>query len=298
MPVLHVDRLILAVAARQHGAIVWEQLTDLGLGRGGIEHRVKRGFLRALQRRVHLCGRQEPDLLARTLAAVLVCGERAVGSHAAAAAMWGIRPAPTGPVDVTILAGRARHAGIRAHTTGSLALGDIRTLHGIPVTSPARTVLDIAADLPSRDVAAAMEQAQIKRLVTKRDVEATLDRAPRRPGGPVVRGLVAEPAFTRSEAERLLVKLLRAAKLPRPAFNATAERFEVDAVWRIERVVLEFDSHAFHATRAAFERDRRRDAVLTRAGYLVLRTTWTELTTEPHALIARIAEALVLARER
>ncbi|MGH2840109.1 MAG: DUF559 domain-containing protein, partial [Solirubrobacteraceae bacterium] len=73
---------------------------------------------------------------------------------------------------------------------------------------------------------------------------------------------------------------------------------EVDAVWRIERVIIEFDSYAFHATRAAFERDLRRDATHTRAGYLVLRTTWTELTDRPHALVARIAEALALARHR
>ena len=94
----------------------------------------------------------------------------------------------------------------------------------------------------------------------------------------------------------MLVKLLRGAGLPRPAFNVEAEGYEVDALWRVERVVLEFDSYEFHATRAAFERDRRRNSSLTRAGYLVLRTTWHELTKRPHALVARIAEALALAR--
>jgi len=105
---------------------------------------------------------------------------------------------------------------------------------------------------------------------------------------------VDEPAFTRSEAERRLVALLRAAKLPPPAFNHVIEGLEVDAVWRVERVVLEFDSYEFHASRSAFERDRRRDSVLTRSGYLVLRTTWHELTAQPYALVARIAEALAL----
>ena len=110
----------------------------------------------------------------------------------------------------------------------------------------------------------------------------------------MIRALIAEPTFTHSQAERRLAALLRAAKLPSPAFNHGIEGLEVDAVWRVERVVLEFDSYEFHATRSAFERDRRRDSVLTRAGYLVLRTTWHELTAQPYALVARIAEALAL----
>lgn len=258
----------------------------LGAQRGAIEHRVKRGLLRALHRGVYLCGRPEDDLRARAMAAVLACGERAVVSHAAAAALWEIRPEADGPITVTIVGDRARHAGIRAHQTHSLHPSDRKLLRGIPVTSAARTLLDNAADLAPRRLGEALEQAQIKRLVTKREIEATLRRAPRRLGRAALRALVADSAVTRSVAERMVVKLLRAAGLPRPAFNAEAEGYEVDALWRVERVVLEFDSHEFHATRAAFERDRRRDASLTRAGYLVLRTTWHELTERPHALVA------------
>jgi very-short-patch-repair endonuclease len=92
----------------------------------------------------------------------------------------------------------------------------------------------------------------------------------------------------------MLVALLRAAGLPRPVFNACADGFEVDALWRRERVVLEFDSYVFHATRAAFERDRRKTAALMCGRYVVLRTTWRELTDGSHALIARTAEALAL----
>ncbi|MDQ3678302.1 MAG: endonuclease domain-containing protein [Actinomycetota bacterium] len=193
---------------------------------------------------------------------------------------------------------RVRHEGIRTHRTASLPVIDIRTLHGIPITSPARTLLDSAPELTARELAAAVEQGQIKRLVTKHDLRATIDRAPTRAGAPALRAFLNEAAFTRSEAERRLAALLRAAKLPRPAFNHTIEGFEVDAAWRVERVILEVDSYAFHATRAAFERDRRKDAALTRAGYLVLRTTWHELTNEPHALVARIAEALARGPDR
>lgn len=85
---------------------------------------------------------------------------------------------------------------------------------------------------------------------------------------------------------------MRKAVLPEPDFNASIDGWEIDALWRRQRVALEFDSYGFHATRAAFERDRRKTAALTRSGCLVLRTTWTELTKQPYALVARIAEAL------
>ena len=247
---------------------------------------------------MYLWGGHEPDLGARAMAAVLACGEAAVLSHGAAAALWDIRPVADGPVDVTIVGDRARHAGIRAHRTLRMHRADATALHGIPVTAVARTLLDIAADLTPAGLAGALEQAQVKRLVTKQAIEAALCRSPRRPGSPVLKALVTESSFTRSAAERILVKLLRAAGVPRPAFNAKTEGYEVDALWRVERVVLEFDSYAFHATRAAFERDRRRDATLTRVGFLVVRTTWRELTEQSHALVARIAEALALAKAR
>ncbi|MGH2839529.1 MAG: DUF559 domain-containing protein [Solirubrobacteraceae bacterium] len=294
---MHVDRLIAAVADRQHEIVARAQLVELGLERGAIGWRINRGVLHPLHRGVYVWGHPTPTAIGRAVAAVYACGEGSALSHHAAAARWEIRPEPDRPIDVTIAGRRrVRQPGIQTHETRSLSVIDTRTLHGIPVTSPARTLLDITPDLAIHDLATALEQAQIDRLVTKRDIDETIARAPGRAGKPALRALVAEPAFTRSKAERILVALLSAAKLPRPAFNHTVEGLEVDAVWRIERVVLEFDSHRFHATRAAFERDRRRDAILTRAGYLVLRTTWTELTEHPHALVARIAEALALSR--
>lgn len=298
MSVVHGDRLIAALADRQSELVTRTQLLALGFGRGAITRRVERGLLYPLYRGVYLWGHPSPSPTAHALAAVFACGEGSVLSHHVVASLLEIRSEASGPIDVTVIDRQVRLEGIRTHTTRSLGRDDIRTLYGIPITSPARTLLDCAAELPTRDLAAALEQAQVKRLVTKHQLHATLERAPNRPGAPALRALLAEPAFTRSEAERLLVALLRAARLPPPAVNHTVEGFEVDAVWPTERIVLEFDSYEFHATRAAFERDRRRDAVLTRAGYLVLRTTWHELTAQSHALVARIAEALARARAR
>jgi very-short-patch-repair endonuclease len=293
-----VDRLIAEVADRQNEIVTREQLRSLGLARGAIRSRVARGLLYPLFRGTYIWGHPSATPVGRAVAAVFACGEGSVLSGHEAAARWELRPETEDPIDVTVVGRRVRLPGIRTHETASFAVGDIRTLHGIPITSPARTLLDVAPDLTTRDLAAAVELAQVKRLVTKRDIAATLDRAAGRAGVPALRAFLDDRPFTRSEAERLLAALLRAAKLPRPAFNHIVEGLEVDAVWRPERVIVEFDSYKFHATRAAFERDRRRDAILLRAGYLVLRTTWHELTNEPHALVARIAEALASQRLR
>jgi len=294
MSVVHVDRLVGLVAAEQDSIVTWGQLRALGLGRGAIEHRVKRGLLHPLHRGVYRWGTAIDSAWSRARAAVVACGAGAAVSHQAALGLYGMRSHPVGPTDVTVLGRRVRCGGIRSHRVDTLARADVRLVRGIPVTAPARSLLDSASELSARDLAAAVEQAQIDRLVTRSAIAAALRRAPGRAGAPVLRALLDEPAFTRSRAERMLAALLRTAELPRPLFNARVEGFEVDALWRRERVVLEFDSYAFHATRAAFERDRRRTATLARRRYVVLRTTWRELTQASHALIARIAEALAL----
>jgi len=291
---IHVDRLLSLVAAAQNDTVTHEQLVALGLGRGAIGHRLRRGLLRPLHVGVYLFGHVKPSAVARAQAAVLACGARTLVSHHAIAALIGIRPPVAGDVDVTVIGRKPRPRGVRVHETATLDPADVRRLHGIPATAPARTLLDIAPDLQPRELAAAVEQAQVRCLVTRDEILAALDRAPGRRGSRIRRELASEPVFTRSQAERRLAALLRAAKLPRPDFNTMVEGFEVDALWRPQRVILEFDSYAFHATRAAFERDRRRDAVHSRAKYTTLRTTWRELTRESYVLIARVAEALAV----
>ena len=103
------------------------------------------------------------------------------------------------------------------------------------------------------------------------------------------------PSLTRSEAEAKLLALVRSAGLPRPETNVVSSQYEVDFLWRSERVVVEVDGYAFHSSRRAFEADRRRDAELAARGYTVIRVTWRQLVGEPHAVVARIAAALALA---
>jgi very-short-patch-repair endonuclease len=292
--VVHVDLLIGRVAARQHGVITTRQLAALGAGRGAVAHRVERGLLHAMHRGVHLWGAPGAGLPARSQGAVLACGADALLTHDASAALHGFRRPPAGPLDVTVPGRHVRVRGIRTHDS-PVPESERRFVRGIPVSAPARALLEIAPLLTPRELADAVEQAQVRRLVTKREIAATIERAGARAGVVALRAAIEEPAFTRSRAERRVVALVRAAQLPRPAFNAMAAGYEVDALWRRERVVLEFDSHAFHATKGALERDRRKTAALQRGRYVVLRTTWRELTQQSHALVARTAEALALA---
>ena len=291
---LHPDRLIALVAARQDGIVLREQLAALGLKRGAIAHRRHRGLLVRLHDGVYLWGQPEPTTRARGRAAAAASGRGAWVSHAWGLAMWDLRAADDSPVDVSVVGRRVRAPAIRGHESGPVRAGDVRLLDGIPVSSPARALLEAAAELSPRDLAAAVERAQIKRLVTARDIARAIERAPRRAGVSAMRALLDEAGFTRSVAERRLKAVLRAARLPPPVFNGRAEGYEVDVLWRRERVVMEFDSYTFHATRAALIRDRERTAALQRARYVVLRTTWVELTRQSHALIARTAEALAL----
>ena len=293
MAIVHVDQRIAAIAARQDSLITAAQLRALGLGRGAIQNRVKRGLLHARHPGVYSWGVPTNGPWTRARAAALSCGDGAIATHHAALALREIRPMPSGPVDITLVGRRVRREGIRAHVFAEFHPGDRDRWRGLLVSTPARALLEVAPELSAEDLAEAVERAQVKRLVTQRGLEAVLSRAGGHPGVRPLRALLGEP-FTRSKAERLVVALVRAARLPEPAFNAMAEGFEVDVLWRRERVVLEFDSYEFHATSAAFERDRRRTAALTRGRYLVLRTTWGELTRESHALVARTAEALAL----
>lgn len=280
------------LASLQDGIVVWEQLLALGVGRGQIARRVKSGSLHPLHVGVYVWARPEPAFEGRARAAVLASGRSANASHDASLALYGVRPAPEGAIDVTAVGRRPRGRGIRGHCVATLHPDDVATVNGIAVTSPARALLEIAARLPALELADAVERAQINHLVTKQQLAAALARAPGRAGCAALRTIVEDAAITRSRAERKLVALLRAARLPEPIFNGFVEEWEVDALWPDHRVALEFDSYTFHATRAAFERDRRKGAALTRHRHLVLRTTWTELTRQSHALVARIAEAL------
>jgi very-short-patch-repair endonuclease len=229
------------------------------------------------------------------MAAVLACGDGAALSHRNAAQFWTMLPHParTGPVDVTVRSGDPRgKPGIRLHRNSGLSRAEIRIRHGIPVTSPPRTLLDLAATSPN-DLEQAFAEDRAKRLVSDNDLTALVANHRRHRGIKLLRAILEDgPRLTRSEAERRFLALVRRARLPPPEVNVRIGPYEVDFLWRRHRLLVEVDGYAFHSSRAAFERDRRRDAELMADGFKVLRITWRRIVDEPEALVACLAQAL------
>lgn len=286
------DVVIAELAARQHGVVTVAQLTAAGATRNAIAHRVENRRLTPLHRGVYRLGQTETRLT-QLMAAVLAGGPGAALSHHAAAELHGFGPERPGPIDVTVAKGHARtKPGLRVHRARELERVHIR---GIPVTTVTRTLLDLAATLPRRDLQRAVEEAQVQRKIDHSSLADAVSKARGHRGARALRAAAAgaqEPALTRSEAERTLVELVRRAGLPSPRTNQRIGRWEVDAVWPDERLVVEVDGYAFHSTREAFERDRRKDAELRAAGFRVHRVTWRQLARERDWVVATLAVQL------
>jgi len=295
------DDTIFAIAARQHGVVSRPQLLGVGVPAHAIDDRLQKGRLRRLHRGVYGLG-PCPARYEREAAAVFACGDGAVLSHRTASALWELTPPPRrrAPVDVaTSRRLRGPRCGVRLHLASGLSPDEIGHHHGLPLTTPARTLLDLAACATRGELERALARGERTRALTHDIVETLLARHPGRPGAPMLRALLGAPggaALTRSEAESRFLELVRRAPVPYPEANAIVEGLEVDFAWRTERLVVEIDGYAHHADRAAFERDRRRDGVLAAAGFRVIRVTWRQLTKEPELVLVRLAQALAIGK--
>jgi very-short-patch-repair endonuclease len=230
------------------------------------------------------------------MAAVLRFRGHAVLSHRSAAHVWGLLGRAPEDVVLTIVSkdGRCR-PGLRLHRVKILDRADLRVRDGLPLTAPARTLLDLAAEEPDADLEEALAVARQKGLAADREIRAAIQRAPGRRGAArLARLLDAGHAsgFTRSKAERRMRALLRAAELPQPQANAPLLGYVADFLWSEHRLVVEVDGYLFHSSKPSFEHDRRRDQVFAAAGYTVIRVTWGQLLNEPLAVVARLAQAL------
>jgi very-short-patch-repair endonuclease len=293
----NVDRAIAELAETQRGVVTRGQLLEIGMKPGAIKRRLRIGRLHGLHKGVYLVGHAAAPEGAREMAAVLVCGPRAVLSHRSAAYVWKLLPYPATPtpVDITLVrAHAATRGGIRVHRVAKLSRRDVRILSGLPITIPARTVLDLAGIASPDELDRAFAEAQVQRVVDARGLADQIARNPGRAGVRALRALIdAGPAPTRSEAERRFLRLVRSAGLPEPQVNSRVGRYEVDFLWPDERLVVEIDGFAVHGTRRAFERDRQRDAALAASGYTVLRVTWRQIVAETQ-VVARLAASLAV----
>ena len=287
---------IARLAERQHGVVTRRQLLATGLKRNGIGRRLGAGRLHAVHRGVYAVGHRRLSREGRWIAAVLACGPGTVLSHRTAAALWGLRQSASAvEVSTTSRSGRERRRGIVVHHV-LLDRSEVADHDGIPVTTPARTLLDLAAILPPRGTARVVEAAERARIFDLAAIDALLARYPRRAGTPALRAAIAlhrpRSELTRSELERIFLELCHEHGLEPPRVNAPVGPYLVDFLWPGQRLIAETDGAESHMTRAAFERDRARDAELTSAGLRVVRFTYDRVTDEP-AGVARTLRALL-----
>jgi len=295
-----IDRSVAALAGGQHGVVGRRQLLALGLSRWQVDRRVYRGALIPLHRGVYAVGHRALSRNAHRMAAVMACGEGAVLSHRDAASLWGIRDCRRAVIEV-VCAGRTRPVGgIQIHY-GRLQSDEVTSRDGIPVTTPSRTLFDLAAVLDRHRLERAFHEAEVLRLLSPLSLPALLARHPGRRGAQALRAILDDLAdrgveVTRSEFEDRFLEVLDDAGLPRPDVNAeipTALRaYEVDATWTARRLAVELDGSAAHRTRRAFEEDRVRDRALAVAGWTVVRITWRELRDRPDRVAADVANLL------
>jgi very-short-patch-repair endonuclease len=191
---------------------------------------------------------------------------------------------------------RRRIEGIITHRSRSLTPEDVLHHESLPITTPARTLLDLATVLPTVELERAIARSERRGLARPSDVLARACACAKHPGALTIRRLLEDnqsPMLTRSEAEARFLDLVRRGGLRRPQANVQLNGYEVDLLWAEERLVVEVDGFAYHSSERAFTNDRRRDASLTAAGFRVVRVSWKDITKQPEATLVMLAQALV-----
>ncbi|HEY6732163.1 MAG TPA: DUF559 domain-containing protein [Solirubrobacterales bacterium] len=274
------------------------------MGDDAIDHALASGRLHRVFRSVYSVGYPRTSDYSRLTAATLACGDGTFISHRSAAALLGLIDKGPAAIDVIAPGDRGRAIdGIRFHRVRPPRRDEAGTVDGIPCTSPARTLVDLAGVVSDRTLRSCFERAAHKRLLDIAAIEASID-----PGRRGVKGLrvlldqwrdaapVAKRGRLKSPLEAKVLPLLVQRGLPAPLLNAPVEiangRIEVDFLWPDHKLVVEADSRAFHGAAAAFERDRWRDRELLRAGYSTLRVTHRQAESESDAVADAIARAL------
>jgi very-short-patch-repair endonuclease len=281
-----------ALAGGQHGIVKWEQVREAGLKKQGVRRRVEAGWLVRLYEGVYAVGHTALTDRSHLIAAVYACGPEALASHRSAGAMWGLLWWPR-RIEVTAPRGRKPHKGFILHRSRLIHDEDRALIDNIPVTSLARTLVDLADVLPEERLADAVHEAEIRGLFDLKKVERVLARLPGRKGRHKLRRVLAAyrdvQPFTRSRGERLVLEICEAHGLPKPRVNTWIGAHEVDFFWPEANLALEFDGGAVHRTTKAFYEDRKRDRFLAAQGIHVVRATDRD---EPSALAAELKQIM------
>jgi very-short-patch-repair endonuclease len=280
-----------ALAFAQHGVVSVTQLRRLGVDRGAVAWRLKIGRLHPVHRGVYAVGHARVEWKGRLWAAVLAkCG---AVSHRSGAAVWDCMAISGGRIEVTTFRRAESTSKILVHRSRTLRPEDVVRLDGLPVTSPTRTIQDLAQVLPRHRLERVLHRAEHLRIL---DAARLATPTPGRRSRALRRGLQsleqADPQLTRSAAEEAMLALCDHANLPRPEVNPHLLGYIPDFLWREQRLIAEIDGKRTHLTPAAFESDRARDARFLVAGYRTVRFTYRQLIHEPATVAATIAALL------
>jgi very-short-patch-repair endonuclease len=288
------------IASSQHGIVARSQVVNLGIAGNTVDRWLRSGRLHRLHPGVYAVGHTAITRRGWWMAAVLASGDGAVLSHRSATALWGIWGSGTGETHVTVPRKSRSQSTIRRHF--SLLPPDEREVHdGIPVTSAARAILDLAADKGEAAAETALREAEYLGIYGPVSLPALLDRHPNHPGASPCRIALDhvrdDPGGRlRSDLEQRFVAFLDAHRIPRPRLNfwltINEDRFQVDCLWPNARLIAELDGFQSHRSRRAFGTDRKRDRRLGTAGYRVIRITEAQLRDEPLPLAADLASLL------
>ncbi len=286
--------MIARLAEAQHGVVARWQLLLEGLTTAEIRWRLETGRLHVVHRGVYAVGHPRLGPRGRWMAAVLALGEGAVLSHRAAAALWSLLDDHP-PIDVSSSRNARPQAGLRVHRTSTLSAAQRVIRDGIPCTSVARTLLDLAATARPHTVRKAVREAEFRRIFDLREVMALEAHPGRRRLLGVLDELSIGSLNTKSELEDRFLALVTGAGLPRPEVNAALEvntTYFVDFLWRTERLIAETVGFAAHGRESSFHADSRRILRLRNAGYEVLTFTWRDVTETPDEVLTAVRARL------
>ncbi len=296
---MHITALIERLAGRQYGVVTRAQLLAFGVSERTIDRWIRQRRLIPIHAGVYAVGHRILTPRGHLLAAVLACGPTAVLSHMSAGALWNLLATAQTRTDVTVPGtSRKSQSGIRVHRTRHLDPEDIAAIGGIPVTSLARTVVDLAGVLRPQQRLEVIEEADRLEILDFAAVQRAIDRRPMVKGVAHLRRIIdeyTEAPNTRSRLERDFLALITEAGLPKAQLNTKIAGMTVDVYWPEWRLVVELDSRAYHLTPRQFETDRIRDARVQRLGIRILRITRRRLKTAPDAVLADIRALAALA---
>src|SRR4051794_25359159 len=284
------------LGAARHNVITTPDLRALGLSDVAIAYRVRAGRLHRKYREVFAVGRPDLSLDGLLLAATLACGPRAVLSHRSALRKWRLAGGGTYRIDISAPRSIKPKPGIRLHRPRCLDDLDVTELDGIPITSVAQTLLDMADPAYGRDVGALIHAAIVEEVIDAREVWALLARSPGARGARRLDAAMREEhPFTRSGLERAALALFDRAGVPRPQTNAHVwdgeKLVEVDFVWRELGLIVEVDGSRFHRSRWRRRRDAEKTAALRAQGWTVHRYTDTDVAGTPELVATTVLAA-------